>query len=538
MKKAILVILIVGLSAAFHLVGSVVPNKKTIQAFQAALAPSGSNVPIIYLAPRTDGKAGTGISSNPIDVSTAAKLDSFFAKEVTAAPNPVEFQLAAGQYWTTNGIPMLSGWSLVGSGQGSTVISATPQVGPNDFFTGFALVYSYGNFADAQLQNVQVGNLTLDGSVGATAAPLAQSFTVPAQGHSVIVKVSGNAGYLVAGQNAYVQDMANTNGIQQWWGVFLIKRVNGNHITLENTGSGVSGAVLNTAAVFPASPRTGLFITGTNVSVQSITVQDCASPYYEACCGIFLCDNIGNAAYGNVIENCTTQDMYGHYGCYIAAGSFNNHFATATGSTSAGSATLKVNSTANMTIGYYIAGQGVSVNSMIAAIPSPTTVLLSSAATASGKNVTFTYGIPGAQTTFAQLTVSNNTIKGNGSYNAIGLAGDYNTTITGNYVTNATCGVYCDTGYNTGNVISNNYVQAQSGVFLGEGPPGIFQNTVVSNNTIRMVGTGGSGISIAGDCCNIRVVNNTIIDPSGDTNHHEVSISTMAGTSGNSSTGN
>jgi parallel beta-helix repeat protein len=513
----------------------------------AALATQST--PTIYLSARTDGLPGSGTQADPINVSTTALFDGFFKARYLAhyvnytSSDPVNFHLAAGHY-ATKGIIAVSGWSLLGAGQNSTVITLTGLSYGTSTIKYVSPVQAIA--VNGGSSNIQVKNLTVDGGTRATGIPLAAGFTMPLPRQSVTMAVTDSSRMNI-GRWYYVQDTAMTNGIQKWWGIVTCTGITGNNVTLQNAevptagsvtgdttagspvirnisstanleeGQVVSGApfgtlivlsvdsstqitltgpaqttsnqvhisysatntdnvtgpVLPTADLFPAGSRGGIALEASNITVQDVTVQDVAVPFYEGWAGIALNKQAIGAKVGsnNLIDHCTVRDMFGIYSAYISAVSANNY--------------------------------------------------------------------TGNDGTTEQVTVSNNTVSGNGYYTGIEFAGNSSSKVTGNTVSNVGTGFFCDTGYSTGISITKNSFSGRDGIHIGIGAPSFFNNSSIENNVITLTANEGVGIGLEYNESNITVSHNTITLQSATNGAYGISLTNMTpGTKGNTVTAN
>jgi hypothetical protein len=492
----------------------------------------------IYLAPRIDGQSGSGTLSDPYDVSTTEKFDSYFSARYNshsaAGTDNATFYLAPGNYTTSKGVNMLQGWHLVGSGQYATTLTSVLPAGSTygninfAVWQGYATVYS--NPVKMQ-QNIQVSDLTVVGGVLETANMPAGAFKIPTVGESVTVPLAKNQNNLTVGMLVYIQDTAYTNGHRRWWGGMTVTAIGANSVILQNTASGTLGQalgtatpgdVLATAGIFPAKLRAGIVLTGSEIEVQNVTVQDTSVPFYEGPVGIGIVSLSTGKSHGNLIKGSTVKNTFGAYGIYLMAWSATNSYASTKATVTSGSSTVTVDSSSNIMVGNLISGPGLAYGTIIAAINSPTSITVSPSAASSASGVTLYYPTPGAESAYIEEIVENNTVLGDGYYQGIGVAGVSNSTYSGNTITNAGVGFYDDTGYCYGNTISGNTFTPNmipsrenawinAGIFMNSSLPNVFANNTISNNTIQLLGNGGIGIGLRGTASYNGVYDNIVM---------------------------
>jgi parallel beta-helix repeat protein len=271
------------------------------------------------------------ISQTPDDFTGLTNVRASFLQSalssdgMTPQVDNAEFHFAAGQYSTNLGITVQSGWKLLGAGPGQTKITVTNTTSPQ------IDMVSAGMFQ--WLSGVQVRDLTLDGGVSSFTSPITSSFVIPAPtagSNTVEVNVQDSSKF-AAGEYVFVQNAADEIGTKLYYGVYLVTAVNSaTSITLENQpasalpstytgnipGSGgpaVGSSVPVGALVGVNLGRCGIYLGSTNIDIDDVTVQDVNYPGYEGPVGICIATSAAIAGSGNVVNNCTIQDVYGRY---------------------------------------------------------------------------------------------------------------------------------------------------------------------------------------------------------------------------------
>lgn len=111
-----------------------------------------SSIGEVWLSPRSDGQVGDGSQANPFNASTQTRLDAVIA---VLGKHPIIIHFLPGTYFT-NGIPMYSGWQIVGSGIDVTTINYAGG-GRADYG-----IISGWRIGDDKAINMSVSNLTVD----------------------------------------------------------------------------------------------------------------------------------------------------------------------------------------------------------------------------------------------------------------------------------------------------------------------------------------------------------------------------------------
>ena len=114
--------------------------------------------PVYYISARTDGNAGNGTISNPFDGSTQTKFDAIFANPNTTSCKIAQnclVKILEGTY-SSNGIILPNGTSLIGDGQNTTKIRLNARSADR----GGVLTILIAAFGD----NITISGLTLDGN--------------------------------------------------------------------------------------------------------------------------------------------------------------------------------------------------------------------------------------------------------------------------------------------------------------------------------------------------------------------------------------
>jgi hypothetical protein len=415
---------------------------------------------VLYLAPRTDGIPGTGTEANPIDISTAAKFDAFFATQyathMSQASDPATFYFAAGEYTTNAAIHPLSGWSLMGETQQSTIIklTATRNLCNNGY--GTAIIST-----NTALNGFTVANMTLDGGTLGTGTAVMQTFATPHTSASVTIKVSSTSLFSV-GQMVYVQDTSDTGGIETYYGTFTVTAVGSGQITICNNLSSayVRPGDLMSAAAGTTVPKTayvfvmtycrfGLALAGQNLKVQDVTVEDVTDPVYEGPYGIDIHSPPGTCGANNYIIGSTVQIIFG------------------------------------------CAGWGISV----------------------------VYGAPyDGSNNYAQCNIENCTILGSGYSQGIDLQKVSNSTITGTLISNFASAIFSDSGPCTNNIIEGNTLVDTSGpascgsqFALAGGSSSRWTNLTLVGNTIQQNSPYGWNVYLLSPVFNSSIRTNRLL---------------------------
>jgi hypothetical protein len=291
--------------------------------FCAGLLSARAENRVYYLSAHPLSGGGRGTRADPIDVSTAEKLDDFFADryfdDADGEDNHVEFHFLPGNYATAAGIKPASGWALIGSGQDRTTITFTALGNLQNTGYGSAVIAT-----NDSLHDVTVRDLTIDGGTLATGSPVTVRFQTPGRSGSVTVRVADTRLFR-RGLRVYVQDTANTGGVQTFYGEFKVAAVRPGTLTLLNDGFGstpglgnlarIGSTVLTSARVFLLLyARTGIILASHRIHIENVTVQDVAGPAYEGPVGFDILQNKKETGSGNLIDHCTLRDVFGCYG--------------------------------------------------------------------------------------------------------------------------------------------------------------------------------------------------------------------------------
>jgi hypothetical protein len=278
---------------------------------------------IFYLSARPGAGGGTGTPADPVDVSTAAKFDDFFADrsfmEGGVENNHTQFHFLPGNYCTATGIRPVSGWELIGAGPDRTTITFTAKTNVANTGYGSAVIAT-----NRSLHDVSVRDLTIDGGTLATGAPVLARFQTPAQGKSVPVRVADTR-LFTPGARVYVQDTATVGGVRTFFGEFKIAATRPGIVTLLNDGLGSAagaGGLAPIGSTVPATARVflllyaraGIVLASHNIHLENVTVQDVSVPAYESPVGFDIFENPGEIGSGNVIDRCRLRDVFGCYG--------------------------------------------------------------------------------------------------------------------------------------------------------------------------------------------------------------------------------
>jgi len=114
------------------IVNADISSSTVIDAAKLQLSPA-TGAQTFYLAPRTDGRAGSGSQTDPYDVSNPTKWENV----ISTLPNYCTIRLLAGQYniranWTGAGGTKFfpDGCSVIGDGMHNTILTVT-ELSPN-----------------------------------------------------------------------------------------------------------------------------------------------------------------------------------------------------------------------------------------------------------------------------------------------------------------------------------------------------------------------------------------------------------------------
>jgi hypothetical protein len=120
----------------------------------SAFAGTGGNTEW-WIASRTDGRAGTGTINDPINVSSEAKFDGFFAAH--NRETYVTVHIGPGVFITRGGTQGDFGWQILGSGMDKTIIRLDAHAAPTGNKTQ---VLGFRNYGDQVVRD-----MTLDGNI-------------------------------------------------------------------------------------------------------------------------------------------------------------------------------------------------------------------------------------------------------------------------------------------------------------------------------------------------------------------------------------
>jgi hypothetical protein len=498
----------------------------------------------VWLASRTDGIAGLGTQTNPLDVSTAAKFDAFFASRYAAhfsnfsSYDPATFQFLSGSY-SCSGINAMSGWHLVGSGQSTTVIHLTADSYASD--SSKSMNSTLGISCSYGARDIQVKNLTLDGGVRATGIPVSTGFTMPSPRESVEVTVS-NPAQISLEKWYYVQDTAMTNGVQKWWGIMTCTAINGSTVTLQNAEVAAAGTI--TGDITAGSPlvrnvsSTADLEEGQKISNSTFAGGSASIASVDTSTQIKMTSNATTTANGVTLT----------YSPYLTNNGSGQVPATAylfpAGSRSGISLQSNGIQIENVTV------QDVSMPLVegpvgIAIVNSLVNQTVGSSNIIEGCTVKDVFGIygdyisannnPGTNGITEQVNITNNTVSGNGYSNGIELAGIFNSAIAGNTISNVNTGLSCIAGDNASNAISANSFSGASGIYFGVASPGYLVGGAVRNNVITLTSSNGTGIELTLNTSNVTISNNIITIGSAGNGSEGIAASNLS-TGANSNT--
>jgi parallel beta-helix repeat protein len=478
-----------------------------------------ADTPTIWVSTRTDGIPGVGTQSNPIDLSTPAKFDAFFQAHYAnyQSYDGVIFRFLPGTYVSNStGMWAISGWQLLGSGQGSTILKfpAVSYVSSTikDTVRVQCIRCNWGSV------NITVQDLTVDGGVRDTSTALSSSFVMPPPQESVTITVP-NASKLIVGKWYYVQDTAMTNNKQQWWGIVTCTAIHGNDATLKNaevatpgvvTGDVTAGSAVVTnvssmehldqsqpisSSVFPNGATTVVSLDSptqmTMYSKSNVTAKQVPLTY-EAC----FTDNLS----GPVLSTARLFPYSGRTGVILQSNNI----------------VVQRVTVQDVSMPFYEGTAGIELGNQ------PVTHKVGSGNLIDHCTVQDVFGRyawylaansagnPAIDTGVTEeVTISNNTVLGNGYYQGIDVYNISNSVISGNNVRNVDVGFFCDTDYNRGITVINNIFTGANGTHIGVGAPAYFSNSTFKNNVIILTSP-GTAIGVNGNMSNVVVSENTL----------------------------
>jgi hypothetical protein len=498
-------------------------------------ASSSSTVSTIWLAARTDGISGSGTQSDPIDVSTAAKFDAFFAKRYAAhfsnysSYDPMTFQFLPGSY-SCSGINAMSGWHLSGSDQSTTVINVTAASYASDS-TKF-LTPTQGIWCSYGARDIQVKNLTLDGGVRATGIPLSSSFSMPGPRGTVEVTVS-NPAQVSLGKWYYLQDTAMTNGIQKWWGILTCTAINGNTVTLQNAEVAKTGTV--TGDITSGSPLVRNLSSTANLEEGQTIDSSAFAGGSASIASVDTSTQIRMTANATTTANRVTLT----YSPYLTNNGTGEITITArlfpagsrSGITLQSNAIQIENVTVqdvSMPLGEGPGGIGI-INSTV----NQTSGSGNSIDDCTVKDMFGIYGDyisaenSGTNGVTEEVNIANNTVLGNGYSKAIVMTGISNSAVSGNTLSKVNTGLYCDSGDSAEDTISANSFSGVNGIYLGAVDPAYFTDGTIKNNVISLTSTDGTGIRLTFNTSNVTISDNIITIESGGDGSHGIMLSDL-----------
>jgi hypothetical protein len=207
----------------------------------AAEKAADSGQPIWVTAAQT-GRAGAGTQSDPLNFSTAARLDTVITYLSSIPKRNLTFHFLAGTYYTTvPGAYVNTGWQFLGAGEGSTIIKLDSS----------AMTYALGGKnADSKTLlavngsgGVLIKDMTLDGNCTGFGSQLNTGFAMPAPRSTVTVNVKNSSTFTV-GKWVYVQDSAPTAGVNLYYGLMEVTAIpDATHLTLMNSEVATPGTV-------------------------------------------------------------------------------------------------------------------------------------------------------------------------------------------------------------------------------------------------------------------------------------------------------
>jgi len=481
------------------------------------------------------GSTNSGSSwANAVNCSTQPLFDSFL-QGCTGTNGGYTFMLSSGTFYTlgvSGSWGAKTNWQFDGMGEtgtggsNSTVVelagvtysgttlytSESPQNWVN------TVIGEDGNYCSG----IEVENLTVDCGWLDFGTYVSGSFTVPASGSNVTLTVANSAwasNALSIYPFAFIQ-RTDTNNQEIIGDYEIISVPDGTHIVVQNLNGPYNlGAGNNVATsgsdvyIGPAIDTCGVAIGAENCLVQNVRVMDSGAPVDEAPGGIFVGFN-GNPtidsypfiyAAGNVINNCTLNDVWGEYGWGISLWSNNATW----GDTGIFTSGIIENCTINLD-GYWqgIGGYGVAntiyENNTISNCGygwfmdtgwNTNVEILNNTFTNNGQGIFFGGGYVGGWTDF---NVSGNTI--NVSNGAAGLTTNgevHESSFSGNQIlavssTSGGTGIYVNP-YNTDeNTYSNNVISSNLNNYIPESAGIGFNNGNQSGGPVTVLGLSGS----------------------------------------------
>ena len=503
--------------------GTGTPTAAILAAASEALNASRS---LWLSATATEGE-GTGTQDDPIDVSTAAKFDAFWAAQfndhASQGTDSALFTLLPGSYHTVTGIPMLPGWKLNGAGQDSTTIQGPSVVtypsAESKIATFFSVITNPLGGSDCAVEH-----LTLDGNTLGQSTAVTSAFVMPAPGQSVAVSVL-STNNLATGKWVYIQDTAMTNGIQKWWGVAEVKAINGKQVILQNAENSLGGSV--TGQTVAGSP-TVLNVSSTANLVQNQSITSTAFPdsttvnYVPSSNQVVLTHNATTTGavtlnYAPVFTSNVSGIVLGtaHLFPYCSQDGIQHLYGH----------NMVVESVTVQDVGvpFYEGPAGIWLDSLAPGINGNNSIdsctvkdffgIFGWPIFFSSNNSTNSPAEQAEAGTYIEGSVTNNVVEGNGYYQGIGMFGVANTTFSGNNVTNCANPFFCDTGYNTGITITKNVFVGNNPMRVGAGC--VYSNSTISDNTVTVNQSFCAGIAIVLNDQNITVTGNTVTGAEG-----------------------
>ena len=298
----------------------------------------------IYISIRASATVGSGTVTDPYNGDTPARFDAIFAT-VAAQQERVTFKLAPGVYRTRGTyqhwvVPWYAknGWSIQGSGMGSTTIKLdAPSYGAGSAFADM-VVFNLGGGNTYALKDISISDLTIDGSFADFGSPLAADFTVPnvspTPSNTVQLTLVSTAWATPAhlGKQIYIQRADNKLPIGRYE---LVSIDSSTKVTLKNIGAdpGIIGQIQQPPGTTVAAAggvqvslsvrAAGLVMPGKRSRVQNVRVKNIGCPVYEGPLGIAITREIAstdeNPPDGNEVTGCLVDHTWGQWGWMMSA---------------------------------------------------------------------------------------------------------------------------------------------------------------------------------------------------------------------------
>src|SRR5664279_2707364 len=135
--------------------GQSAPGGATTALAQPAQTPASHEV---WMALRSDGKAGTGTVTDPFDASSVEKFNGLFAKFANEYGENLAIHIGPGVFYGDRYIWPHNHWKIRGAGRDITVLRTRPD--PNAADTvGF---YAHDENGTRPLTGIEISDMTID----------------------------------------------------------------------------------------------------------------------------------------------------------------------------------------------------------------------------------------------------------------------------------------------------------------------------------------------------------------------------------------